>query len=86
MLTLTETAVTDAGLEHLKALPRLGTLLLSHTRVTDRGLEHLKDVPRLRTVFLDDTRVTAAGVAALEKARPDIGLGMVGDRVAGPTK
>ena len=40
-LGLADTAVTDAGLEHLKDLRALQQLDLAGTNVTDRGLECL---------------------------------------------
>ena len=39
---LSQTKVTDAGLEHLKGLTQLQTLSLSQTKVTDSGLESLE--------------------------------------------
>jgi hypothetical protein len=41
-LYLGDTAVTDAGLEHLKELTQLQTLGLDHTQVTDEGEERLR--------------------------------------------
>jgi hypothetical protein len=34
--------ITDAGLEHLKGLTALRTILLSDTKVTDAGVNQLK--------------------------------------------
>jgi hypothetical protein len=56
----------DAGLEHLKALPRLQNLWLRGTKVTDAGLKHLERLPHLRRLELDDTGVTDAGLEHLE--------------------
>jgi hypothetical protein len=50
-LDLSETAVTDAGLEVLRHLPRLKTLVLASSRVTDEGLAalaHCHELEQLR--------------------------------------
>jgi len=41
-LRLNDTQVTDAGLEHLASLQRLGVLSLGHTRVTGEGVKKLQ--------------------------------------------
>ena len=61
LVSLTNTQITDAGLEHLKKLTSLDTLLIDHTEVTDAGLEHLKGSTNLRMLSLVDTKVTDAG-------------------------
>jgi hypothetical protein len=57
--------VTDAGLEHVKALTQLRNLDLSGTQVTDAGLEHLKSLTQMDGLSLDDTHVTGGGLAYL---------------------
>ena len=42
ILGLSGTAVSDAGLEHLKELSALESLFLIDTKVSDRGVEKLK--------------------------------------------
>jgi hypothetical protein len=42
MLDLTGTQVTDAGMQHLKRLPKLRQLTIGKTRVTATGLEDLR--------------------------------------------
>ena len=50
-LNLSDTQVTDAGLEHLRGLTGMLSLNLSRTRVTDEGVAELqKALPRLRIV------------------------------------
>jgi hypothetical protein len=63
---LSDTALTDAGLEQLSALPRLGRLRLSGTRVTDAGLKYIKGLPRLENVDLRGTAVSWNGMNDLE--------------------
>ena len=56
------TSVTDAGLEHLKGLTRLETLLLYDTKVTDAGLKHLNGLTNLEHLDLTACNVTDAGL------------------------
>jgi hypothetical protein len=64
-VSLYRTDITDAGLEHLKALRQLIGLTLSETQVTDASLVHLKTLTRLAFLHLDGTRVTDVGLAHL---------------------
>jgi hypothetical protein len=58
--------VTDAGLGHLRALPRLERLELTGCPITDAGLEVLRHLGRLRGFFLYHHRgVTDTGLANL---------------------
>jgi hypothetical protein len=51
LLDLTGSSVTDAGLEHLKKLPHLRSVMLIDTKVTRRGAEQLsRDLPQT-TIF-----------------------------------
>jgi hypothetical protein len=61
--------ITDAGLEHLKGLPKLEILHLIRTDdcVTDKGLEHVAAIPKLRELLLSHAAVTADGLAHLKK-------------------
>ena len=70
-LELARTAVTDAGLVHLKGLTNLQSLDLDFTKITDAGLVHLKGMTGLSMLLLQGTKVTDAGVADLQKALPD---------------
>ena len=63
--------MSDAGLEHLKGLPRLQSLVLTGTKVSDAGLKHLKGLTQLRYLDLSGTKVTAAGVKRLQQALPN---------------
>lgn len=60
-LYLTDTAITDAGLELLPALTNLRRLLIDDTSVTDAGLAHLAKLTNLQTLSLMATQVTDVG-------------------------
>jgi len=77
-LTLSGTAVTDAGLKSLAGLAKLTELNLDDTAISDAGLALLN--PRLKMLRVMHTNVTVAGVAALTKARPT--LAVIDDRSA----
>jgi WD40 repeat protein len=61
--------ITDAGLVHLKGLPRLHNLWLDNLPITDAGLEHLKGL-KLGIVGLTNTKVTKEGEEKFRKALP----------------
>ncbi len=58
--------VTDATLEHVKALPQLQSLNLRGSKVTDAGLEHLKGLTQLTDLDLSCTKVTSEGMQHLK--------------------
>jgi hypothetical protein len=63
--------VTDAGLVHLKRVPRImHNLDLTGTGVTDAGLVHLKHLVYLKELSLVETQVTDKGIADLQIALP----------------
>jgi len=64
------TKITDAGLDHLKALTNLEGLDLTATRVTDAGMVQLAKFANLRRLFLRGTHVTAVGIAEIRQALP----------------
>lgn len=66
LLSLDNTAVTDAGLGIFKeAFPNLESLSLNGNQITDTGLEHLKDLTGLINLSLYGTQVTDAGLKHL---------------------
>jgi hypothetical protein len=69
-LWLNGTAVTDAGMVHLKGMSRLSDLTLGAVGVTDAGLAQLTGLSNLRTLHVTGSRVTDTGVLALEEALP----------------
>jgi uncharacterized membrane protein len=66
-LSLSGTAVTDAGLAKLSSFTNLTRLHLDHTRVTDAGLASLSGLARLEYLNLYGTAVTDTGLARLER-------------------
>jgi hypothetical protein len=65
-VNLANTAVTDAGLAHLKGLTNLQSLFLWGANVTDAGLEHLKGLTNLQSLNLSHTKITDAGLEHLK--------------------
>lgn len=61
LLNLMDTPLTDAGLIHLHATPRLEYLFLSE-HVTDAGLVHLQHLSRLKALGLKGSRVSDEGL------------------------
>ncbi len=64
-LSLAETGITDAGLEHVARLTHLEELHLDNTHITDEGIHALFGLPKLRVLDLKDTSVTDDGLALL---------------------
>lgn len=67
-----QTALTDAGLPHLKAFSQLRYLNLYGTGITDPGLTVLAALPALEQVYLWQTPVTEDGLAALRTQCPEL--------------
>ena len=61
MLSLTNTGVTDEGLEHLRSLRSLRALMLTESSISSRALAVLRDLPALEYLDLY-TGVTDAGL------------------------
>lgn len=66
VLDLAQTAVTDAGLVHLREKPYFVDLNLDGTAVTDAGLDAVNKIRTLVVLSLNNTRVTDAGLAKLK--------------------
>jgi Leucine-rich repeat (LRR) protein len=64
-LDLSDTHLTDAGLDHLRQLPKLRELIVQRTQLTDAAVRTLKQMPALVHVDIDGTRITAEGRRAL---------------------
>jgi hypothetical protein len=78
-LDVSTTFVTDADVEHLKALPRLRFLTIglvtkpgvtdraSNPRITDAALKHIEGLTQLENLDLQRTNVTGAGLERLHR-------------------
>ena len=64
-LYLNSTAITDAGVAHLRGARHLKTLWLDNTKITDRGLASLAGLTNLEELLLSNTAVTDNGVGQL---------------------
>jgi hypothetical protein len=62
---LTGTKITDAGLENLKSLSQLQSLVLWATKVTDSGLESVKGSSHLKQLILMGTDITDNGLESI---------------------
>jgi hypothetical protein len=60
-----QTAITDAGLAHLKGCTELKQLDLDETEVTSAGLKHLKGLLKLAKLHLRDTDVDDSGLEVI---------------------
>ena len=58
---VSNTKVTDEGLEHLKALKNLRSMYLDGTQISGSGLAHLKS-PIIKSIHLKGSSVTNAGL------------------------
>jgi Leucine-rich repeat (LRR) protein len=67
-LSLSQTPITDAGLEHLKGLTNLEKLYLYNSRMTGKGLAHLEKLTRLRYLYLNTNQITDEALGGLAKA------------------
>ena len=71
-LSLSVTAVTDAGMPDLRELTELETLSLGVTRVTGRGLEPLRNLRKLRELVFGDDNASSNVVGIAKAAWPDL--------------
>lgn len=65
-LELSGTAVTSAGLVHLKDLTNLERLNLCLTACDDRGFEHLAGMSKMRRMVICASKITGSGFAHLQ--------------------
>jgi sugar lactone lactonase YvrE len=64
-LELSGTAITSAGLVHLKDLSNLERLNICLTAVDDRGFEHLAGMAKMRRMVICASKITGTGFAHL---------------------
>lgn len=84
-LDLRNSAVTDAGLEHLADQQHLTRLNLQRTKVTNRGLERVcPGLTRLESLSVEHTRVDDRGLAFLAACPQLTTLYLGGSAVKGP--
>ena len=69
-LRLSETGVTDAGLDAVATLPQLESLNLYGTQVTNEGVLKLAGLKNLKKLYLWQTKVDDAGLQALKSKLP----------------
>ena len=74
VLDLTNSAVTDAGVEYLLGLETIETLVLDGTAITDDAIVRLKQMAKLRVLHARRTSVTSKGVAILQKSLPECSI------------
>jgi sugar lactone lactonase YvrE len=65
-LEVSGTAVTSAGLVHLKDLKNLEILNVCLTAVDDRGFEHLATLTKMRRMVVCSSRITGSGFRHLQ--------------------
>ena len=71
---MSDTQITDAGVEYLKRLTNFLWLNLDGSQVTDAGLAHLKGLAKLKYLFLYRTQITDAGVNDRKQSLPHLNV------------
>ena len=71
-LDLTDTAITNAGLDHVRVHEGLATLSLNRTVIDDSGLAKLGSLRNLKDLYLTGSKVSDQGVRNLEAAIPGV--------------
>ncbi len=64
-LSLSGSAVTSAGMEHLKSMNQLTQLFVDRTAVDDEGLKAIGKIESLQEINLANSKITDAGLAHL---------------------
>jgi internalin A len=70
-ISLLCTGITNDGLQRLRCLPELQSLLIGTTEVDDMWLEQLSMLTQLKYLKLISTNVTDEGAKKLQRALPD---------------
>jgi hypothetical protein len=63
--------VSNAGVQHLKAFPKLSELDLSNTKIDDGCVEYLGDLSGLKQLNISYTNISDEGLATLRIMLPD---------------
>ncbi|MFM2297885.1 MAG: hypothetical protein RL117_1592, partial [Verrucomicrobiota bacterium] len=69
-LRLSETKITDAGMDTIAKMASLESLNIFGTAVTDAGLQKIAALPQLKRLYLWQSKVTPAGIEELKKKLP----------------
>ena len=69
-LSVHRSGITNAGLRHLRHLPKLVTLLLQGTQVNDEATEELSKLKQLRAINLLQTQFSRKGIEELKQRLP----------------
>ncbi len=80
-LSLRDTRISDAALQHLRELPELESVELGHTDnqgtgIQGDGLKHLQTLPKLQYLFLTRTDVDDAALAHVSNMKGLVSLGL----------
>ena len=80
-LSLRDTRISDAALQHLRELPELEWVELGHTDnqgtgIQGDGLKHLQTLPKLQYLFLTRTDVDDAALAHVSNMKGLVSLGL----------
>ena len=81
-LHLSDTQVSDAGLEHLGGVAELWLLDLHNTRITDAGLKYVKQIAGLERLYLGSTSISDAVLKHLKKRTQLEMLDLTGTKVS----
>lgn len=81
ILSLRDTRISDAALQHLRELPELEWVELGHTDnqgtgIQGDGLKHLQTLPKLQYLFLTRTDVDDAALAHVSNMKGLVSLGL----------
>ncbi len=66
-LNLSDSRVTDEGVQLLKTSVHLSLLDLSNTNISDASLEYLKELTKLSELKLSNTKISDVGLESLEE-------------------
>lgn len=68
-LSLSETAITDAGFKQFQGWKNLKSLRLDNTAITDDSVREISEIPNLQSLSLQNVPVTAKGLRELTKLK-----------------
>ena len=80
-VSLEQTQISDAGLQHLAALPRLEWLNLYRTNLGNQGLASLANIQSLQHLPIGETQVTDDGLHHLKAMSQLVYLGLRGNPI-----